>query len=178
MRRRLSLLLAVCGVFFLWKGGSTAYFWIHPATAAPEAQYASAPHEGAVLGYLTIPRLHARVPIVEGISDESLQMGPGHLKGSSLPGDLGNSVLAAHRDTHFRVLKDIEFGEAITVERGRSKFVYTVTGIRIVDPSDLSVLRESRGPMITLITCYPFRFIGPAPQRFVVQATPVESKKA
>jgi sortase A len=106
-----------------------------------------------------------------------LQKGSGHLKGSSLPGDLGNSVLAAHRDTHFHVLKHVEFGEAIMVERGARKFVYTVTGIRIVEPSDVSVLQETGGSTITLITCYPFSFIGPAPQRFVVQAMLLEESR-
>jgi sortase A len=130
----------------------------------------ASPSEGTLLGYLSIPRLNAKTPLVEGTTEASLRLGPGHLQGTSLPGEPGNSVVAAHRDTHFRVLKDVEVGDKLVIERKSTKVFYAVTSVRIVDPTDVSVLKNTGGSMMTLITCYPFHFIGPAPKRLVVQA--------
>jgi sortase A len=91
-----------------------------------------------------------------------------------MPGHTGNSVIAGHRDTHFRVLKDIAIGDEIGVDVGGDRYLYRIVDTRIVPPSDTSALRSSKGRMLTLITCYPFYFIGPAPSRFVVRALAVE----
>ena len=87
-----------------------------------------------------------------------------------MPGAAGNSVIAGHRDSHFRVLKDVLIGEEIRIDRENDAFTYRIVDVRIVSPNDTQVLRAQTGQTITLITCYPFYFPGPAPMRYVVQA--------
>jgi sortase A len=119
---------------------------------------------------LSLPRQGIQWTVVEGTSPAALRKGPGHLEGSPLPGMPGNSVIAGHRDTHFRLLKNISAGDKIRVERDGRTYSYEVTETRIVSPTQTSVLHSSGEQMITLITCYPFYFIGPAPSRFIVRA--------
>jgi len=108
----------------------------------------------------------------QGTDEAVLKRGVGHLIGSSLPGDKGNVVLAAHRDTFFRTLKDIEEGDEISfTTRDRAKR-YIVESTQIVDPEQTWVLKATSTPMLTLVTCYPFQYVGHAPKRFIVRARP------
>src|SRR5438132_1431247 len=119
---------------------------------------------------ISIPKINLDAVILEGTSHKSLTLGPAHLRDSALPGDPGNSVLAAHRDTFFRHIYELKPGDDIFVERNGQHYHYVVTGKRIVQPADLSVLDTTPEARLTLITCYPVYFIGPAPERLVVFA--------
>ncbi len=125
---------------------------------------------GDVLGRLDIPRLGLSVAISQGTTSRILRLGAGHIIGTSLPGEAGNSVIAAHRDTFFRELKDIHRNDEIQIQATTGVFRYQVDWVRIVSPDDSSVLAPSAESALTLITCYPFYFVGPAPNRFVVRA--------
>lgn len=130
----------------------------------------TAPKEGAVLGRIEIPRLEVKVAILEGTTPQTLRLGVGHIQGTALPGEPGNIGIAGHRDTYFRVLKDIRTGDEIQIQTAAGLSQYRVDLVQIVAPSETGVLAASAGPAVTLVTCYPFRFIGPAPERFVVHA--------
>lgn len=131
---------------------------------------AAAIHSGDTVAKLSIPRLSAQLYIVEGDDEPQLRRGPGHMPGTAMPGARGNSVIAGHRDTHFRVLKDIRKGDDIVVETAAGQFLYRVRETSIVPPSNTSALQPSTGTTLHLITCYPFYYVGAAPQRFVVEA--------
>ena len=100
--------------------------------------------------------------------DRALRAGPGHLRDSATPGEPGNSVIVAHRDTFFRHVYELQKGDDILVRRNGQLFKYQVTGKKIVKPDDVSVLKQTTDPQLTLITCYPTYYIGPAPERLVV----------
>lgn len=119
---------------------------------------------------LSIPRIHLENVVLEGASAHSLLLGPAHLTGSVEPGEPGNAVIAGHRDTFFRHVHSLRYGDAIFVMRGGHKFRYIVRERKIVEPKDLSVLRPTTDTRLTLITCYPTHAIGPAPQRLIVVA--------
>jgi LPXTG-site transpeptidase (sortase) family protein len=119
---------------------------------------------------LTIAKINLDAVIVEGTSRKSLKLGPGHLKDSALPGSSGNSVIVAHRDTFFRHLDELEEGDGIYLRGQGEVYRFEVTGRRVVEPTDLSALRQSSSPQLTLITCYPTHYLGPAPNRLVVVA--------
>lgn len=117
---------------------------------------------------ISIPKIHLDAVVVEGTSSKDLSIGPGHMTETALPGETGNAVVTAHRDTYFRHLPELADGDEILVQRGGQLFRYQVTGKRIVNPDDLSVLHTTSDPELTLITCYPVYYVGPAPQRLVV----------
>jgi LPXTG-site transpeptidase (sortase) family protein len=117
---------------------------------------------------LSIPKINLDAVIVEGTSHKALLRGPGHIKGTPSPGEVGNAVISAHRDTFFRHIYELNKGDIVTVQRNGQTFDYQVTGKEIVEPTDLSVLDPSRDARLTLITCYPTYYIGPAPKRLVV----------
>lgn len=119
---------------------------------------------------LSIPRISLEDVIVEGASTESLLLGPAHLSGSAAPGSFGNSVIAGHRDTFFRHIHSLRYGDDIYVLKNGARFHYVVRGRKIVEPTDLSVLRATKDGELTLITCYPTHAIGPAPLRLIVVA--------
>ena len=127
---------------------------------------------------LIIPRLDLQEVVIQGTSYKALKAGPGHLVQTPLPGNPGNSVLAGHRDTFFRKLNDLQLGDPIMIERGGRTYRFEVTRRKIVDPGDISVLKPSTEPMLTLITCYPPHFIGPAPKRLVLISELAGSQKA
>ena len=148
------------------------------------AQMAQRPHatapvirvqRGETLARLSIDRLDSRWVVVEGADKTELQRAPGHLIDSALPGNRGNCVIAGHRDTQFRVLRNVEIGEDISVETGGRTYVYRVTERRIVAPTDTRSLDPTTNPTLTLVTCYPFYYVGPAPKRFVIRAELVSS---
>jgi sortase A len=126
---------------------------------------------GDLVGSLTILRLHLSAVVIEGDDDSALNVAIGHLPDTPQPWDgNGNVALAAHRDTFFRPLKDVVVGDEIQVMTPRGEFLYDVRETTIVEPDDLSVLNPTERPSLTLITCYPFSYVGHAPRRFIVRA--------
>ncbi len=125
---------------------------------------------GALVGRILIPRIGLRAMIVNGTGAWDLSRAVGHIEGTPLFGRGGNVGLAGHRDTFFRGLRDIRRGDAIEIKTLEGTFNYVVDAITIVGPGDTGVLDVSERPRLTLVTCYPFDYIGPAPQRFIVQA--------
>jgi sortase A len=126
------------------------------------------------LAVLRVPTVGIEAPVLEGTSDAAMNRGAGHIDGSALPGEGGNVGIAGHRDGFFRALKDVKVGEMVELERqtgsGMKRDEYRVERISVVEPTDVSVLAATNDAMLTLVTCYPFYFVGSAPQRFVVQA--------
>ena len=133
----------------------------------------SEPHllvEGEVVGEIQVPRLGLSAIVVQGDSPASLRHAVGHLENSALPGEHGNVVLAGHRDTLFRPLRDIRVGDQIRFKTVRQHFKYAVYSIEVVAPTDLHVLKATSDHDLTFITCFPFYYVGPAPKRFIVRA--------
>src|ERR1700693_476278 len=127
------------------------------------------PQVGDAVAKLIIPRLDAELYVVEGDGDGELLRGPGHMAGTPMPGQDGNCIIAGHRDTHFRVLKDIRKGDAIVLQTGAGQYTYRVSGTQVVLPSNIASLKPTPDAELHLITCYPFYYLGSAPKRFVVQ---------
>ncbi len=125
---------------------------------------------GDVLGRMDIPRLGMSVAVLEGTNSRMLRLGVGHIEGTALPGDTGNSGIAGHRDTFFRALKDVRRNDEIEIQTASGRFRYQVDWMKVVAPNDTSVLKASTESVLTLVTCYPFYFVGPSPNRFVVRA--------
>jgi len=127
-------------------------------------------NQGDVLGRIEIPRLGVTIAILEGTSAQTLRLGVGHIKGTALPGERGNSGIAGHRDTFFRPLKDIRANDEIRIQTASGISRYQVDWVRVVAPEDTEILNPASKPSVTLITCYPFHLIGAARERFVVHA--------
>lgn len=128
---------------------------------------------GEVLGLMDIPRLGLSVAVLQGTNSRMLRLGVGHIAGTPLPGQPGNSGIAGHRDTFFRELKDVRRNDEIDFQTATGLLRYQVNWVKVVAPDDASVLAPSTEAVLTLVTCYPFYFVGPAPNRFVVRATQV-----
>jgi sortase A len=179
--RILSWIFAVGGALLFAKGSFSVYpFLLPPSKESYEVRHArdyeaEPPPPGSYLFQLSFPRLRISLPVVEGTTDEALRKGPGRLEGSPMPGRPGNSVIAGHRDTHFRILKDVSVGDRIRIDIGNERYMYEIIDTRVVSPSDTSSLRPESQSVITLVTCHPFYFIGPAPNRFVVRAKAMNS---
>ena len=124
----------------------------------------------SLVGRVEIRRLRLSAVAREGVDESTLALAIGHVPGTALPGAPGNAAFAAHRDTFFRPLKHVRPGDQIVVTTKAAAFRYAVTDIRVVEPGDVSVLDPTAHATLTLITCYPFEFIGSAPKRFVVRA--------
>lgn len=122
------------------------------------------------LGVLRIPRIGLEVPVLDGIDELTLNRAVGHIPGTPPPGAPGNVGIAGHRDGFFRGLKDLALGDRIELEAGGELQRFTVTELTVVDPGDVQVLDPTPGPALTLVTCYPFYFVGKAPQRYIVRA--------
>jgi len=141
-----------------------------------QASRLSEPHilvEGDVIGEIQVPRLRLNAIVVQGDSPASLRRAVGHLSNSALPGEWGNVALAGHRDTFFRPLRDIRLGDEIRFKTRERSFEYRVEWIEVVAPTDIRVLDSSSGHDLTLLTCFPIHFVGPAPKRLVVRAREV-----
>lgn len=130
----------------------------------------SAPKEGTLLGSISIPRLRISSAILEGTDDHALALSVGHIPGTAAPGREGNVALAGHRDTFFRGLRNIRNRDDILLTTSVGTQFYEVESTRIVSPEDVSVLNDVGRPLLTLVTCYPFYYIGSAPKRFIVRA--------
>ena len=122
------------------------------------------------LAVLHIPRIGLDVPVLKGTSDTTLDRGAGHVEDTAMPGTPGNSGIAGHRDGFFRGLKDVNVGDEIQLETLRETQTYRIERAWIVSPDDVSVLDPTPAQSITLVTCYPFYFVGSAPQRYIVRA--------
>jgi len=125
---------------------------------------------GEMIGRLEIPRVNVSVIVLEGADSSVLDVAAGHIPGTALPGLSGNVGIAAHRDTFFRSLREIRVQDRLSFDTPSGIFQYAVESTEVVEPSDTSVLRQNAGEELTLVTCYPFNYIGPAPKRFIVHA--------
>jgi len=134
-------------------------------------------HEGDLLGRIDIDPIGLSVMVLQGIEERTLIAGAGHVPGTSLPGSEGNVVIAAHRDTFFRKLERIRLGDRIRVATLRGSYEYIVDSVETVDPTDTQVMESRDYRELTLITCFPFYFVGAAPRRFIVHARPANSGK-
>ena len=185
------LLLGYCGIVsfgakaFQTSGALSLDDQLHYSElsqAAPPYSYSSgnfartSPIEGTALARLTIPDLKLDLIVIEGVSSKDLSVAPGHIPGTSLPGHAGNVGIAGHRDTVFRKLRSARLNELITLRTARGEIRYRVVSLEVVSPSDVRVLRPTSRDSLTLVTCYPFNFIGSAPNRFIVRAERVMTR--
>ena len=136
---------------------------ISPAKSPPAAG-------NGLVGRIDISRLGLSAMVVEGTSSKSLRRAVGHVSGTGLPGQPGNVGISGHRDTFFRPLRHIQQNDIITLTTPRGEYRYRVVYTKIVSPHDVAVLDPSRDEILTLVTCYPFYFVGSAPDRFIVRA--------
>jgi sortase A len=125
---------------------------------------------GGLIGRLEIARLGISVMVMEGTSSRTLRLAAGHISGTSLPGQPGNIGVSGHRDTFFRPLRNIRQNDFITLTTPLGSYHYRVVGTSVLDPSDVHVLDGDANQILTLVTCYPFYFVGSAPERFIVRA--------
>ncbi len=138
----------------------------------------SVPHvlaQGDVMGEIQVPRLGINAIVIQGDSAADLRRAVGHLSSSALPGEWGNVALAGHRDTFFRPLRDIRVGDEIKFKTSQHIFEYRVESIEVVGPGNVRVLKATTGRDLTLLTCFPFHYVGPAPKRFVVRAREIDA---
>ena len=177
-RKVLSMVLLLLGVSLLGYVGSE-YWGMYrtqkqlevqweqqAATVRTPGQPRLAAHD--LLTRVSIPKISLDAIVIEGVSRKQLSVGPGHMKDTAFPGAAGNAVITGHRDTFFRHIYELQKGDDILVRRDGQLFKYQVTGKKIVKPDDVSVLKQTTDPQLTLITCYPTYYIGPAPERLVV----------
>jgi sortase A len=129
--------------------------------------------EGSLFGRIAIPRLDVSTIVLEGVDASTLRLGAGHIPETAIPGEHGNVGIAAHRDSFFRALKDIRKDDIVRLETLEGTFRYRVDWTRIVTPDATEVLDDTGDPALTLVTCYPFYYVGSAPQRFIVRASRV-----
>jgi sortase A len=139
--------------------------------AVPVAPLPRRPANGNLLGRLQIPRLKLQAVVREGTAEKTLSIALGHVAGTAKPGENGNVGVAGHRDSLFRGLRNIQLNDRIVFETSEGDtYIYQVTGTKIVKPTEVSVLNAGLYPELTLVTCYPFNYIGSAPERFIVKA--------
>ncbi|HUB79181.1 MAG TPA: class D sortase [Bryobacteraceae bacterium] len=191
MARRAGLVLVVVGLalalYAIYDGyaGRIYQAWRGPEVdrelesvpEAPSTSIAPRPHlptykKGSAIGRLEIPRLGLSTVVLEGSDAGTLRLGVGRVANSGVPGYPGNVVLAGHRDTFFRPLREIRAGDRISLRTKEGTFSYTVDWTRVVKPTDVGVIMPTASPSLTLVTCYPFYYIGAAPERFIVRAVP------
>jgi len=138
-----------------------------PDHGAPAPKNAS---PAGVIGRISVPRLHLSAIVEEGVDDVTLSRAVGHIPGTALPGETGNIGIAGHRDTFFRALRDLQPHDEIQFTTHSGRFHYTVESLRVVEPDNVGVLKSDRGQTLTIVTCFPFNYIGNAPHRFIVHA--------
>ncbi|PWU04425.1 MAG: class D sortase [Terriglobia bacterium] len=183
VKRFASYLLIGAGAFLLFRGaqeylesrwGQSAAGRQFETPEAPavgeQGEPPSPPRDGETVAKLVIPRLETQLYVIEGDDTKDLRRGPGHLPGTAMPGGKGNCVIAGHRDTHFRVLKDIQKGDDIVLETRDGEFLYRVKSTQIVPPQNTEPIQPTHEAVLNLITCYPFYYVGNAPKRFIVKA--------
>lgn len=184
LRQSVQILLAATGIFalaycagdivkarFFQSSESTRFnAALEGGVKAPPVIANSPPHDGTVLGQLSIPRLELAVMVVEGVEQGDLKRAVGHIPGTALPGEKGNLALAGHRDTFFRPLRLIRLGDTITLRTLATVYRYRVVATKVVEPDDVGVLDPDGSDTLTLVTCFPFYYVGPAPKRFIIKA--------
>ncbi|KAF0822195.1 class D sortase [Cytobacillus firmus] len=141
-----------------------------------EVLYPDKPEVGEEIGELYIPKIKSVLPIIHGTDEDELEKGVGHYAGSVMPGEKDNSVLSGHRDTVFRRLGEVGEGDILEVTTKAGTFEYRVNKVRIVDADDRTVIVPKPRAMLTVTTCYPFDFIGDAPQRYILVAHLISKK--
>ena len=160
-------------------GGQRQKVEAPPATPAIQPTLPGKPPlPSSLIGRLQIPRLKMSVMVREGADGKTLHRAVGHIPGTALPGVSGNVALAGHRDTFFRSLRDIQKDDTIEFETENGTYQYLVKSTDIVGPRDVSVLAASNGKTMTLVTCYPFYYVGSAPKRFIVRAVQVSPSRS
>ncbi len=189
VRRRNSLTLRGAFYFFLAAGvlalGYAGYVAVDARAyqTVEKAKFenvnrSETPHPvvvGEVIGEMDVPRLGIEAMVVQGDSSKLLRRAVGHMPETPLPWEPGNVALAGHRDSFFRPLRNVRAGDAITLKTVNGEFQYEVESTEVVPPSDMHVLDATSGRTLTLITCFPFYYVGSAPDRFIVRARQVES---
>lgn len=135
-----------------------------------ETQVASYPEKGDIIGKIIFPTLGEVYPIIEGTEEEQLARGVGHYLQSVLPGRSDNSVLAGHRDGVFKNLGKLRINDTVKIEMGTQVWIYKITKQQIVDDDDRTIIVPHDQAVLTLVSCYPFDFIGPAPKRYILTA--------
>ena len=160
--------------WYIWTRARAVLYQAHAAhefrNELKEPQSPRRPQHDALVGMLDIPGVGIHVMVREGSDEGTLAEAVGHLPSSPLPGAPGNVALAGHRDTFFRPLRHIRVNDRITMTTPHGTYEYAVESTRIVRPSDVSVLDATSEPVLTLVTCYPFYYVGSAPKRFIVRA--------
>lgn len=141
-------------------------------TAAVGAPYATAVEPGAPVARLLIPRINLDEIVLEGVDDNALNAGPGHLPGSAFPGERGNAVISAHRDRHFARLGEVEVGDTVVTESGVHTGSWVVISKRVIAADAPAIFRTSDATL-TLTTCWPIRYLGTAPERLLLTAKPI-----
>jgi len=135
-----------------------------------EVPVPSALLEDGLIGRMQVDRLGVSVVVMEGTSNKTLRRAVGHIAGTALPGRNGNVGIAGHRDTFFRPLRNIQSNDVITLTTRSGEYRYRVVSTKIVHPDNVAVLNSDGNEVLTLVTCYPFYFLGSAPERFIVRA--------
>jgi sortase A len=159
-----------------WMGFVIPREKVNPGNSSSVPSPASAPlPDDALIGRLTIPRLHLQTTVREGTGNDILALAVGHMRGTAIPGQSGNVAVAGHRDTLFSGLGGIRDKDVIHFETLHGQYEYQVTSTEVVSPQDVSVVKAGAHPELTLITCYPFDYIGPAPDRFIVKARQISA---
>lgn len=141
-----------------------------------DASYPETPEIGDLMGELIIPKLEASLPIIHGTNEDELEKGVGHFAESVLPGEKDNSVLSGHRDTVFRELGEVGKGDLLIVKTFSGTFTYKVRQVRIVDEDDRTVIVPKPKAVLTVSTCYPFDYVGYAPERYILVADLISSE--
>jgi sortase A len=176
-----SVLVAFGLIALIWDGASLARMYLYQEQSTSTLDHEnllrpvktmldSVPKAGTLLGSISIPRVRVSSVIVEGTDDHTLTLSVGHIPGTAVPGREGNVALAGHRDTFFRGLRNIRNRDEIVLTTSDGTHLYEVESTRVVSPDDVDVLNDVGRPLLTLVTCYPFYFLGSAPKRFIVQA--------
>jgi len=145
---------------------------VHASSGSPTSGKSVRPARGTPLGTLQVPRLNFSVVVLEGSDDAILTKGPGHIEETAFPGELGNVGIAGHRDRHFRALRNIQPNDEVILTTKLLTMHYFVDSTDVISPTDMEILDPTPGPTLTLVTCFPFDFIGSAPMRFVIRGTP------
>jgi sortase A len=156
------------------------YYSSMPIPAPIPASSSARPHvvsPGGWVARLDAPTVQLSATVLEGTDDATLRRASGHIEDTALPGDPGNFGIAGHRDTTFRPVRLLHEGDPLVVTTSDAVYQYRVVSTRIVNPEDVYVLDPTPHPSLTLVTCYPFEFIGHAPQRFIIHADLVSTEK-
>ncbi len=180
----LAVALAGCGTFVFFHLRAALFTWVEEdrlnsvltggepssASAATAARTRNEARPGRAWGRLELPRLNVSALVAEGVDDATLGVAVGHVPGTAFPGEQGNVGLAGHRDTVFRLLEEIQPEDALRLTTPDGVFEYRVDWLAIVDPGRTDVLASTGESLLTLVTCYPFEYVGSAPLRYVVRA--------